>query len=168
MSEETQAWIGLGGNLGDVPATLAEARRALAACSTRPLRASSLYGSAPWGGGANAGPDYVNQVVEMWTRASPEALLSTLLEIEARNGRVREVGIRWASRTLDLDLLAMGALTRETPTLSLPHPRLAARRFVLLPWAELAGDFRVCGLESTVSDLLASCPDPGPCWPLSV
>lgn len=167
MSEETQAWIGLGGNLGDVPATLAEARRALAECSTRPLRVSGLYGSAPWGGGANAGPEYVNQVVEMWTQASPEALLSTLLAIEARLGRVREIGVRWAPRTLDLDLLAMGALTRETPTLSLPHPRLAARRFVLLPWAELAPDFRLCGHASTVSDLLANCPDPGPCWPLS-
>ena len=162
---EALAWIGLGGNLGDVRATLAAARSALARRSTRPVLASGLYGSAPWGGQANPGPDYVNQVVGLWTLDSPETLLAALLAIETSLGRVRAE--RWGPRTLDLDLLAMGDETRATPSLTLPHPRLSQRRFVLLPWATLAPDFRVPGFDSTLAGLLAACPDPGPVWPLS-
>lgn len=165
MKQEALAWIGLGGNLGDVRATLATAREALGRRSTRPLLASRLYGSTPWGEAEMPGPDYVNQVVGLWTQDSPETLLSALMGLEASLGRVRAE--RWGPRTLDLDLLAMGAETRRTPSLTLPHPRLSLRRFVLLPWAELAPTSRIPGFESTVGELLAACPDRGHVWPLS-
>lgn len=163
--QEALAWIGLGGNLGDVRTTLAAARLALGRHSARSLLASRLFGSAPWGESTTPGPDYVNQVVGLWTRASPEDLLALLLSIETSLGRVR--GARWGPRTLDLDLLALGSETRRTPALTLPHPRLSLRRFVLLPWADLAPACRPPGFDSTVGELLAACPDPGAVWPLS-
>jgi len=162
---ECQAWIGLGGNLGDVRRTLNEARAALALSSTRPLVASALYGSAPWGERPESGGPFLNQVVGLWTRATPEALLATLLALEATHGRERSV--RWGPRTLDLDLLAFGSATRSTSALTAPHPRLAERRFVLMPWAQVAPDFPVPPTGATVASLLAACPDPGAVWPLS-
>lgn len=161
--QEALAWIGLGGNLGDVPATLARARAALERLGTGPLRASGLYGSTAWPTGTADQPDHVNQVVGLPTRLPPQPLLEALLALESELGRVR--GERWGPRVVDLDLLAWDFVRMETPTLTLPHPRLAERRFVLLPWSEVAPDFRVAGPDRTVAELLAACPDPGRVWP---
>ena len=159
--DESVAWIGLGGNLGDVAATLGHARTALARLACGPLRESRLFSTAPWG--PTPGPEFLNQVVGFPCRLPAETLLSALLELEASLGRVRLE--RWGPRTLDLDLLTYGALICTTPTLTLPHPRLAERRFVLLPWAEVSPDLTVPGLGRTVAALLADCPDSGRVWP---
>ena len=128
------AWIGLGANLGDARAALRAAVRALAALPcTRVLRVSSLYRSAPVDAG---GPDYLNAVAELDTPLAPLALLHALQSIEQAAGRERPY--RNAPRTLDLDLLLHGDERLDSPELTVPHPRMGERAFVLLPLAELA------------------------------
>ncbi len=128
------AWIGLGANLGDARATLRSAVQAMAALpGTRVLRASSLYRSAPVD--AN-GPDYLNAVVELDTTLAPLDLLHALQAIEQGAGRERPY--RNAPRTLDLDLLLYHEQRLNGAELTVPHPRMYERAFVLLPLAELA------------------------------
>jgi 2-amino-4-hydroxy-6-hydroxymethyldihydropteridine diphosphokinase len=144
------AYIGLGANLGDARAALEAALQAIAALpGTRLLRRSSLYRSAPI---ESSGPDYLNAVAELRTGLAPLELLHALQDIERNHGRERPY--RNAPRTLDLDLLLHGDLTLDTPELTLPHPRLHLRAFVLLPLAELAPQLQIPG-QGTVSDLLA-------------
>jgi len=143
------AYIGLGANLGDARAALEAALQAMAALpGTRLLRRSSLYRSAPI---ESSGPDYLNAVAELRTGLAPLELLHALQGIERDHGRERPY--RNAPRTLDLDLLLHGDLTLDTPELTLPHPRLHLRAFVLLPLAELAPQLQIPG-QGTVSDLL--------------
>ena len=127
-------YVGLGANLGEREAAL---RSALAAIGqlpgTRVTRVSPLYGSAPVDAG---GPDYLNAVAEVATTLTPEALLQALQAIEQSAGRERPY--RNAPRTLDLDILWFGDQVIDTPTLTVPHPRLHERAFVLYPLAELA------------------------------
>lgn len=102
--------------------------------------ASSLYRTAPMGGPTGQA-DYLNAVIVLRPNApDPETLLGELLGLEARQGRSRAV--RWAARTLDLDLLAWGDLVWTTPALTLPHPRMMARAFVLAPLCEVAPGWR--------------------------
>lgn len=129
-----RAWIGLGANLGEREAALRAAVRAIAALpGTQVLRASSLYRSAPVDAG---GPDYLNAVAEIATTLEPHALLAALQAIE--NGAGRERPYRNAPRTLDLDILLYGDERIATPQLTVPHPRMHERAFVLLPLADLA------------------------------
>lgn len=129
-----QAWVGLGANLGDPAAALRQAVRALAHTpGIRLLRTSSLYRSAPVDAG---GPDYVNAVAEIATTLGPHALLAALQALEQAAGRERPY--RNAPRTLDLDLLLYGDQHIATPDLTVPHPRMFERAFVLRPLAELA------------------------------
>lgn len=128
------AWIGLGANLGDARAALRSAVQAMAALpGTRLLRVSSLYRSAPVDAG---GPDYLNAVAELDTTLAPLELLHALQRIEQAAGRERPY--RNAPRTLDLDLLLYGTLRLDSAELTVPHPRMGERAFVLLPLAELA------------------------------
>lgn len=137
-----RAFIGLGANLGDPRRSVEEALAEIAALpQTRLLRRSSLYRTAPVDAG---GPDYVNAVAEVETALAPIELLRALLDIEQAHGRRRSV--RNAPRTLDLDLLLHGATTVETPELTLPHPRLHQRAFVLEPLLEVAPGLAVEGL----------------------
>ena len=135
MSEErVRAYVGLGANLGDALGTLREAvARLRAVPSTGLAGVSSLYRTAPID---SSGPDYLNAVAAVDTALSPEALLAALQAIELDHGRERPY--RNAPRTLDLDLLLHGAAVRATPSLTLPHPRLHQRAFVLRPLLELA------------------------------
>ena len=134
MAQETRAWIGLGANLGAREAALRGALAGMAALpGTRVLRVSSLYRSAPVDAG---GPDYLNAVAEIATTLPPPALLHALQALEQAAGRERPY--RNAPRTLDLDILFYGELRLESAALTLPHPRLHERAFVLLPLAELA------------------------------
>jgi 2-amino-4-hydroxy-6-hydroxymethyldihydropteridine diphosphokinase len=133
-----RAFVGLGSNLGNRVATLCAAARALAAVATTTVTAcSSLYETRPLG---PAREPFLNAVVELETMLEPTALLAGLLAIERAHGRERRE--RWASRTLDLDLLLYlrGDATVELHTrdLALPHPELCHRDFVLVPLAELA------------------------------
>ncbi|HWQ39645.1 MAG TPA: 2-amino-4-hydroxy-6-hydroxymethyldihydropteridine diphosphokinase [Burkholderiales bacterium] len=129
------AFIGIGANLDDpigkVRIALNEIDRLPA---TRVVRRSSLYRTAPVG--YNDQPEFINAVAEVLTELEPRQLLDMLLAIEARHGRVR--GARNAPRTLDLDVLLFGDRILTEPELSVPHPRMHERAFVLVPLAEIA------------------------------
>jgi 2-amino-4-hydroxy-6-hydroxymethyldihydropteridine diphosphokinase len=134
------AYVALGANLGNPRATVLAAFAALANLpESRVARCSSLYRTAPVG--ILSQPDFVNAVALLETTLPPEALLDALLDIEARFGRVRRE--RNGPRTLDLDLLLYDNIELDLPRLTLPHPRLHLRAFVLLPLAEVAPDLAI-------------------------
>ncbi len=141
-----RACIALGSNLDDPLLQVTLAAKALDALpNSECLRLSSLYISAPMG--AVVQPDYVNAVAVLDTRLPPRKLLRHLQDIENRQGRVRK-GQHWGPRTLDLDLLLYGDLRQNDPVLTLPHPGLAQRNFVLFPLFEIAPDLEIPGLGS--------------------
>ena len=147
--ESATAYVGLGANLGDAAATIGSATLAFGAVeSTRVVRSSGLYRSAPIDGD---GPDYLNSVVELRTALAPADLLVALQRIEAAHGRSRTY--RNAPRTLDLDLLLYADRRIETEPLTVPHPRMHQRAFVLRPLAEIAPGLVVPG-RGAVADLL--------------
>jgi len=149
------AYIGLGSNLDDPVAQVLSARADCAAISgVTELAFSSLYGSAPMG--PQDQPDYINAVMAVATELTAPALLHQLQRIEQAHGRVR-TGQRWGSRTLDLDLLIYGEHCIETAELTVPHPGLGQRAFVLYPLFEIAPDLRVPGL-GRIADLVVNCP----------
>ena len=136
-----RAYVGLGSNLGDGPALLAAAREALAALPGLSLsRASSLYLTEPQG--VRDQPFFTNQVVELacGPDARAETLLEALLDTEQTLGRVRKGAARFGPRTVDLDLLLFGNEVMNNERLTLPHPRMLERAFVLVPLAEIAPD----------------------------
>ena len=129
-----RVFVGLGANLGDARATLGHALRALAALpDTRLVATSSAYRTAPQDA---QGPDFTNAVAELATDLAPQPLLHALQAIELAHGRQRPYP--GAPRTLDLDLLLYGQRVIAEPGLTVPHPRLHERAFVLEPLAELA------------------------------
>lgn len=129
-----QAYVGLGANLGDAPACIRGALGWLqGVAQTQLVRASGLYRTVPW---QAAGPDYVNAVALLSTRLTAPDLLQALQALEQRAGRERPY--HHAPRTLDLDLLLYGSATVQSACLTVPHPRLWTRAFVLVPLAELA------------------------------
>lgn len=135
-SAAERVFVGLGANLGDARAAVAAALKALSAHPDIELvAASSLYRSAPVGG---AGADYLNAVAELRTGLLPLDLLQVLQDIETAHGRRRPYVN--APRTLDLDLLLFGQREIDCPALTLPHPRLHQRAFVLEPLFEIAPD----------------------------
>lgn len=149
-----RASIGLGANLGDPRATLAAARAELARMPRSVLRQfSPLYRSAPIDA---SGPDFINAVAIVDTELAAQALLAELQRIEATFGRLRPY--RNAPRTLDLDLLLYGDACIDTPQLTVPHPRLHRRAFVLRPLADVAPQAVVPGL-GPVADLLRGVAD---------
>jgi 2-amino-4-hydroxy-6-hydroxymethyldihydropteridine diphosphokinase len=146
-----RAYIGLGSNLNDPAQQLRQALQALARLpDTQLLAQSRLYRTPPWG--VLEQPAFVNAVAELDTGLAPRQLLDALLQIEQAAGRVR-VGERWGPRVLDLDLLHMVGIQQHDAQLSLPHPRIAERAFVLLPLAELAPTLHLPG-QGVVADLL--------------
>jgi 2-amino-4-hydroxy-6-hydroxymethyldihydropteridine diphosphokinase len=134
MRDPVVAYVGLGANLGEPLATVNQALRDLAAVpGVLSLRHSALYGSSPVDA---TGPDYVNAVAELHTTMSAPALLAALQALE--NGAGRQRPYRNAPRTLDLDVLLFGAAHIQSLHLTVPHPRMAERAFVLRPLHELA------------------------------
>jgi 2-amino-4-hydroxy-6-hydroxymethyldihydropteridine diphosphokinase len=139
---EIAAYIALGANLGDPAAQVEAACGELARLpETRLAARSALYLSKP--AGYIDQPDFINAVAQVQTRLSPRALMAALLDIEARHGRDR--AFKNAPRTLDLDLLLYDGLVMHEPGLTLPHPRMAERPFVIAPLAEIAPDVLVPG-----------------------
>lgn len=149
----TRAFVALGGNLGDTRAYLRAALDRLANLpDSRLLARSRFYRTPPWG--LREQPAFLNAAAMLDTALAPHALLDALLDIELAAGRVRK-GERWGPRTLDLDLLHMDGVALHDERLTLPHPRIAERAFVLLPLAELAPDLELPG-QGRVDALLAA------------
>ena len=159
--EPVLAYLLLGSNLGDRTAHLAAARQQLAATAGMVLVQSGIYETAAWG--REDQPAFLNQALAMHTQLAAEALLAACLAAEQAAGRQRLE--HWGSRTLDVDILFFGTEIRTSAGLSLPHPRLAERRFALLPLVEIAPALRHPLSGLTVSELLAQCPDPLPVRP---
>lgn len=134
-----KALVGLGGNLGDRAGVLSAAAAALRdGAIPGSFRASHLYETRPWG--VVDQPDFLNAVVSFDTLLGPTELLHSLAEIEERFHRLRAE--RWGPRVLDLDLLDLGGIVLEEENLTLPHPRMAERSFVLVPLCELEPGWR--------------------------
>jgi 2-amino-4-hydroxy-6-hydroxymethyldihydropteridine diphosphokinase len=147
-----EAFIALGGNLGDVRTTFAQAIAMLCdGVEVRLLARSSDYRTPPWG--ITAQPSFINAVIAVATSLSPRELLSRLQACERALGRDRGREQRWGPRPVDLDLLAYDDVTLCEPDLTLPHPRLFERAFVLVPLAELGPDRLIAGVR--VRDALA-------------
>jgi 2-amino-4-hydroxy-6-hydroxymethyldihydropteridine diphosphokinase len=134
----TRAAVALGSNLGDRAATLHSALATIAQLG-EVVAVSGFHETAPVGGPEQG--DFLNAVVVIDTTLGPEKLLAGLQRIEDGHGRVRVE--RWGPRTLDLDLVAMDGVRRDTPELTIPHPRAADRRFVLVPLVEVWPDAEV-------------------------
>ena len=146
------AYVALGANLGDPASTVRAAFAALANLpESRIVHCSSLYRTAPVG--MTEQPEFVNAVAELETSLAPEALLDALLEVEQRFGRIRAE--RNGPRTLDLDLLLYNDQFVDLPRLTLPHPRLHLRAFVLQPLAEIAPNLQIPGRGSVAAWLPA-------------
>jgi 2-amino-4-hydroxy-6-hydroxymethyldihydropteridine diphosphokinase len=149
------AFVALGSNLEAPREQVARGMQEIGALpQTRLLARSSFYRTAPLG--FLEQPDFINAVAMVETALAPHALLDGLLAIERRHGRVRE--FQNAPRTLDLDILLYGDLVLHDHGLTLPHPRMHERAFVLLPLAEIAPDAVVPG-RGAVADLLRGCHD---------
>jgi len=147
------AYLGIGSNLGERLALLRAARRQLGAAEgVVVLRSSALYETAPQGGPAEQGP-YLNAVLEIETVLTAEELLQLCQRIEADAGRERLV--YHGPRTLDLDLLLYDDQRRESHTLTLPHPRMHERCFVLVPLCDLAPHIVHPNLGLSMSELLS-------------
>jgi 2-amino-4-hydroxy-6-hydroxymethyldihydropteridine diphosphokinase len=147
-----EALLALGGNLGEVRATL---NRALAMLcegnEVRLLARSSDYATPPWG--IEDQPPFVNLCVAVETALTPQALLARAQAVERALGRRRTEERRWGPRTIDIDILAYNELTLHEADLTLPHPRLFDRAFVLVPLAEIAPERVIAGRR--VRDALA-------------
>lgn len=133
----TDAFIGLGANLGDAARSLRDAATAIGELpDTRLLAMSPLYRSPAWGGVAQ--PDFVNAVAQVRTELDARSLLDALLAIEQRAGRQRDAASHWGPRVLDLDILLFGDQVIDEPGLRVPHPYLHERAFVLVPLHDIA------------------------------
>ncbi|MBN1553714.1 MAG: 2-amino-4-hydroxy-6-hydroxymethyldihydropteridine diphosphokinase [Phycisphaerae bacterium] len=153
--ETITAYIGLGANVGETADTL---RRALEMLSTRDgiqvWRISQFIKTQPVGGPEDQ-PPYLNAAAEIHTTLSPEELLAVLHEVESALGRDRSRELRWGPRTCDLDILLYGPEIIDQTNLTIPHPRMHERRFVLEPLAQIAPNAKHPTREKTITELLS-------------
>jgi len=155
---EERIFIGLGANLGDRLMALRRALSALnAIAGVEVISVSSLYETEPVG--VRQQPDFLNAVAELRSRLEPEALLRVAQEVEHRMGRRRIR--RWGPRSIDIDLLLWGDRVIASDELSIPHPEMKRRNFVLVPLAEIAPEVEFPLQRVTIAALLEQSPDPG-------
>ena len=150
-----EVYLLTGGNIGDRPGFLENARIKIEQDCGRIISASSMYETAAWG--KEDQENFLNQVLQVETILSPETLLMTILKIEESLGRKRE--IKYGPRTIDIDILFYNDEVIEEDGLYIPHPRMQERRFVLAPLSEIASDKIHPKLFKTVEQLLKECPD---------
>ncbi len=150
------AYIGIGSNLGNREENLSTALSRIGEFAGKIVTASSFYETDPWG--FQAENKFLNMVVKIETALEPGALLQSLLEIEKSMGRVRN-SIKYTSRVIDLDILFYSNLISEDRELTIPHPHIHERMFVLLPMNEIDQDFVHPVLNESVNSLLKSCRD---------
>lgn len=163
MTEATTAWVALGSNLQEPVEQVIAGFEALSALpETRLTARSTLYGSRPMG--PTDQPDYVNAVARLSTTLSAHELLDALQAIENRAGRTRN-GPRWGPRIIDLDLLLHGDLQCNDERLTLPHPGIAERPFVLVPLAAIEPALDIPGLDAPAGELARRMDHTG-LWPL--
>ncbi|HKL62702.1 MAG TPA: 2-amino-4-hydroxy-6-hydroxymethyldihydropteridine diphosphokinase [Woeseiaceae bacterium] len=144
------AWVALGSNLDEPRTQVLQAFGDIGALpGVRLVLRSALYRSRPMG--PTDQPDFINAVAGLVTRLGPAELLHALHGIERAHGRRRSAADRWGPRTLDLDLLMHGEVVRDGPGLTLPHPGIGERNFVLLPLASVAPDLVIPGLGRVAS-----------------
>jgi 2-amino-4-hydroxy-6-hydroxymethyldihydropteridine diphosphokinase len=150
MTANIPVFLALGTNLGEREANLAQARWELSALIVI-RKESSIYETPPWG--VTDQPAFLNQVLAVETHLNPLELLAAVKDIEARMGRVPSV--RFGPRLIDIDILFYGDTVLDTPALTLPHPRMAERAFVLVPLLEIAPDLVSPVNGERLADLLA-------------
>lgn len=155
-----QAFLLIGGNLGDRELHMDRARKEIETRSGRIILASALYQTAAWG--KTDQPDFLNQVLVLETMLDAEALLKRLLVAEQAMGRYRKE--KYGPRIIDMDILFFNDEIIETSSLQVPHPRLQDRRFALVPLAEIAGKKIHPVLGKTIDELLTHCPDTLPVY----
>ncbi len=150
-----KVYLLIGGNTGQRQQNLVLASQYISDSVGRLLQASAFYETAAWGNSNQE--DFLNQVLVVETMLEPAPLMDTILDIEAQMGRVRTV--KNAPRNIDIDILFYNRLILDTPSLVIPHPQIANRRFVLAPLNEIAPAMRHPVLLKTMHQLLAECPD---------
>lgn len=155
--ETAGAILLMGGNAGDPDAAMRRAERALNARGVEILSASSTYKTSPVG--VTGQPDFLNRAFLVRSTLSPLELLKLCLQIEASLGRTRPEDGSKAPREIDIDLLDYDGLVLESPSLSLPHPRLHLRKFALIPLMDTAPQWRHPVFNKTCAELLAGLPE---------
>lgn len=153
-----QCYLLTGGNMGDSAAYLREARQRIETGVGCIVRQSSVYQTAAWG--VEDQPPFLNQVLLVETPLEATAVMAVLLSIEKDLGRHREA--KYGPRVIDIDVLFFNDSVIRTEALTVPHPRLHLRRFVLVPLAEIAPKLLHPVLHETVEELLEGCEDPLP------
>ncbi|MFI5185375.1 MAG: 2-amino-4-hydroxy-6-hydroxymethyldihydropteridine diphosphokinase [Chitinophagales bacterium] len=145
----------LGGNLGDRKKNFSKAKELLEQYCGNIINTSSLYETAAWG--KTDQPFFLNQAVEIETKQSAKEVMNKILDIETMMGRERKE--KYGPRIIDIDILLFNEEHYDDPFLQIPHPGMQNRRFVLVPLAEIAGNFQHSVLKKTISQLLKDCPD---------
>lgn len=155
MNTSHTAYLSLGSNIGDRAANIERAMELLAARGAHVVKQSSLYATEP----VDFGPqrEFLNCAIEVKTALMPRQLLHAALEVEREMGRRRMVSR--GPRVIDIDMLLFGPNVMRTAELEIPHVRMALRRFVLVPLAEIAPTARHGVLNASIQELLAVCPD---------
>jgi 2-amino-4-hydroxy-6-hydroxymethyldihydropteridine diphosphokinase len=155
----TKIYLSLGSNLGDRAQNIAHAIKSMAARGVRVTRQSGLYETEPIA--VRGGGWFLNCVAEAETNLTPQQFMQTILIVERSMGRQRSrvsTGIK-EPRTIDIDILLFGTIIVDSPELKIPHPRIAERRFVLVPFAEIAPALRHLALGKSIAELLAETTD---------
>jgi len=150
-----KTYLLLGSNIGNTAARLKKAKELISVYIGNIKRESSLYTTAAWGNTQQ--PDFLNQVIILETQLSPENVMESILDIEKKMGRIRTK--KYDPRIIDIDILFYEKKMINTPQLSVPHPQIANRRFVLVPLNELSPNLKHPALKKTIHQLLRVCPD---------
>ncbi len=150
-------FLSLGSNIGNRLMNLDNAVDILSSSGVHAVRLSNVYETSPWG--FKASVNFLNQVMEAYTRFSPEKLYRLILKTETTLGRIRTDSAEYVSREIDIDILFFNDEVIENDHLSIPHPRLHERGFVLVPMMDLAPDHIHPVLNRTIKELHDLCPD---------